>query len=324
MATVVDFCCKGPGLLSAVPAKHNRIAVIDDGDLRTKIIISKKLPDVKIIERKDVNILKNMKDLNIIMNPPYDGSLHLKILDSVTKTFPEAKIVNLSPIRWLEDPLAEYKKNSDFKRFENIRKHIENVEIIKSIDASSLFNISIYSDLGIYTVTKNGGLDTKNFWKHLKSSMQVKMIEKLMNLKDTVENHIEKNKIDGIRVPLTNIGGNRGYKNVYKDLDFVVDGKKNGKDWTKCKNMGGYEKNEESPLPLSIKFNTETEAENFYKSFFTPFYAWLCNITHSQQNLSPELLPYLDDYTHEWTDEMLYEFFELTEDEIKAIESEVK
>ena len=98
MATVVDFCCKGPGLLSAVPEKHNRIAVIDDNDLRTKIIISKKLPDVKIIERKDaVNILKNMKDLNIIMNPPYDGSLYLKILDSVIKTFPEAKIVNLSP-----------------------------------------------------------------------------------------------------------------------------------------------------------------------------------------------------------------------------------
>lgn len=48
MATIVDFCCKGPGLLLAVPAKHNRIAVIDDNDLRTKIIIQKKLPDVNV------------------------------------------------------------------------------------------------------------------------------------------------------------------------------------------------------------------------------------------------------------------------------------
>ena len=68
--------------------------------------------------------------MNVIMNPPYNRSLHLKILDSVIKTFPEVKIVNLSPVRWLEDPLAEYKKSTDFKRFENIRKHIEDVEKI--------------------------------------------------------------------------------------------------------------------------------------------------------------------------------------------------
>ena len=166
MATVVDFCCKGPGLLSAVPEKHNRIAVIDDNDLRTKIIIQKKLPDVKIIERSNVNILKTMKDLNIIMNPPYDGSLHLKILNNVIKTFSEAKIVNLSPIRWLEDPLAEYKKNSDYKKFENIRKHIEDIEKLESFLTNKLFNIS-FLDLGIYTITKNGG------WKNnLKKNFQ--------------------------------------------------------------------------------------------------------------------------------------------------------
>lgn len=262
--------------------------------------------------------------MNIIMNPPYDGSLHLKILDSVIKTFPEAKIVNLSPIRWLEDPLAEYKKNCDYKRFENVRKHIEDIEKISGDDASKMFNISIYSNLGIYTITKNGGLNTKDFWKVSKTLIQVKMLEKLINLKDNVENHIEKNKIDGIRVPLSGIGGNRGYRPAYKDLDYVINGKKNGKDWTKCKNMGGYEKSEGSLLPLSVKFSTETDAENFYKSFFTNFYTWLCNISHQCQTLQFKLLPYLDDYSHEWTDEDLYKYFNLTEEEIKEIEGEIK
>lgn len=40
----------------------------------------------------------------IVMNPPYDGSLHLKILESV---IPYAeKTVNISPARWLIDPLS--------------------------------------------------------------------------------------------------------------------------------------------------------------------------------------------------------------------------
>ena len=46
----------------------------------------------------------------IIMNPPYDGNLHLKILSKIISEYPEAEVVNLSPIRWLQDHLSEYKK----------------------------------------------------------------------------------------------------------------------------------------------------------------------------------------------------------------------
>lgn len=51
--------------------------------------------------------------MHIIMNPPYSGNLHLKIVSKIISEYPNAEIVNLSPIRWLQDPLAEYKKNSD-------------------------------------------------------------------------------------------------------------------------------------------------------------------------------------------------------------------
>ena len=57
-----------------------------------------------------VNKDKHLKFDVAIMNPPYDGNLHLKILE---KVIPIAdKVVNISPARWLQDPLAKYKKTA--------------------------------------------------------------------------------------------------------------------------------------------------------------------------------------------------------------------
>lgn len=263
-----------------------------------------------------------MKFDHIIMNPPYCRNLHLKILNKAVCYSDD--IVNLSPIRWLQDPLAEYKKNSDWKKFDNVRNHIESIDVISSSEACNAFSIEIFSDLGVYHLTDTGGLNTKDFWKTVRTPAQVMMLNKLMQLKDSIADHTEKNKRDGIRVPVTSMGGNRGYRNVYKELAYVIDGCKDGKDWTKCKNMGGYEKPEGCTLPLSIKFNTVVEAQNFYDSFFTKFYTWLCNITHMLQILNPGLLPWLGDYTHPWTDKDLYEYFNLTPEEIAIIESEIQ
>ena len=263
-----------------------------------------------------------MKFDHIIMNPPYCRNLHLKILNEAIHHSDD--VVNLSPIRWLQDPLAEYKRNSDFKKFTEIRERIESIEIISASEAHDVFSIEIFSDLGVYRLTNFGGLNTKDFWKTVRTQAQAMMLNKLIKLKYSIADHTEKNKRDGIRVPLTDIGGNRGYRNVYKELAYVIDGCKDGKDWTKCKNMGGYEKPEGCPLPLSIKFNTTTEAQNFYDSFFTKFYTWLCNITKAQQHLNPRLLPWLGDYTHLWTDKDLYEYFNLTPEEIAIIEDEIK
>jgi hypothetical protein len=258
---------------------------------------------------------------HIIMNPPYKGSLHLKILQEAMKHSDD--VVNLSPIRWLRDPLYKEKPTCDFYKFENVRKHTESLDVISSADANKLFGIGAFIDLGIYHITPKGGRDFTNFWKEVRKLAEVMMLEKLLAMKDNLKNHFEKQKLDGIRVPLTDIGGNRGYRPVYKELSYVIDGKKDGKDWTKCKNMGGYEKPEGSALPLSVKFASVAEAQNFYDVFYTKFGSWLCDITHTQQHLQFSVLPWLGDYTHPWTDEMLYEYFGLTEDEIKEIENAI-
>ena len=51
----------------------------------------------------------------ILMNSPYDKNLHLKIVEqSIPMLTDDGILVNLSPIRWLQDPLAKYKKSSDW------------------------------------------------------------------------------------------------------------------------------------------------------------------------------------------------------------------
>ena len=93
-----------------------------------------------------------MKFDHVVMNPPFCRNLHLKILNEAINHSDD--VVNLSPIRWLQDPLAEYKRNSDWKKFENIRERIESIEIIKVTDAESLFNIDLPFNIGVYHITK--------------------------------------------------------------------------------------------------------------------------------------------------------------------------
>jgi hypothetical protein len=81
--------------------------------------------------------------------------LHLKILQEAMKYSDD--VVNISSIRWLQDPLAEYKKNSDWEKFADIRSHIESLEVVSAAEADKVFGINFRCDLGIYHITENGG-----------------------------------------------------------------------------------------------------------------------------------------------------------------------
>ena len=238
--------------------------------------------------------------MNVIMNPPYNRSLHLKILNNVINTFPEVKIVNLSPVRWLEDPLAEYKKSTDFKRFENLRKHIENVEKIPAKDAQNTFGAAIGTDLGIYTITKNGGWNSKSLWN--------KIVQKYIPvfLKNGVLTDAKEGKFI---FAFPEIHGNIGCNDFYEVTSS---------NWNIAKNVKVEEKR------ICVKFNTEEEVKNMYDTLFTKFYKYF--IFNMRTNIKiTEILYFLPllDFTKKWTDEDLYKFFDLTEDEIKTIESEI-
>ena len=269
---------------------------------------------------KNEEILKENKGKKfdiVLMNPPYNKNLHLKFIRKVLNI--SNKVINISPIRWLTDPFAQYKR-STLKQYEDVAKHIESVESFKN--NNTLFDIAIYSNLGIYKLSnEETNFDYNNFWKTQKTNIQISIIEKIcFGYEKHLSDVIEHNTNDGIRVLIGDIGGNRGALPTYKDIIYAIDGKVDGEDWVKKKNFGGYIKKEGTKIPNSIKFNTKEEAINFYNSYqnFKPLKG-LCKLTIQQQNIQLARLPFFDNYSKPITEEWFKKHFNLTDEEMKEL-----
>ena len=89
-----------------------------------------------------------------LMNPPYSRSLHLKFLEKTIKI--AYKVVSIQPIRWLEDKVGRYKKNSAYNKYkESIAEHINNLEFISADDATKYFGANFTIMVGIYNCSQN-------------------------------------------------------------------------------------------------------------------------------------------------------------------------
>ena len=246
-----------------------------------------------------------MKLDKIIMNPPYSRNLHLKILSHLIKLYSDAEIVNLSPIRWLQDPLAEYKKNSDWKKFEDIREKIESLETIDASLAHDLFDIQ-HSDLGIYHLSKK----SSGFKRDTSlDAIMKKILDK--SSEDSFKSHITFDRT-GVFIDVLDLYGGI----IGKGSGFVK--------------PLGYERKQSSTSKgcadgwHCIKFDTKEEAENFYDACNTKIYYFIFEKVRSYLRLLMEYVPFMPTYEHLWTDEMLYEYFGLNDEEIDIIEKDVK
>lgn len=247
------------------------------------------------------------------MNPPYDRNLHLKILNNIIEIFPEDVIVNLSPIRWLQDPAAKFKSNSNYYRFENVLNKVNSIEIIDKSLSTDLFNVPFWTDLGIYYL-KDGGFDIENFSLNSLGKAYKIIIEKI-----GVPVYVEKS----IQAIINLFGKN-------SDLLF----------WIRCPRVHGHvgRKDEFEIVSPDIKyclnvedcenkvvyFKTKDEAINFYNTLNSNLFKFIKKVGfYSLSNVFTGL-PWLEDYTHHWTDEMLYNYFNFTKEEINIIEEEIK
>ena len=302
--TVLALCLKSKPYIEYLKSCGFNVTVFENNDFNKDAITFKTIKDF-------VNIIKDMNFDHIIMNPPYDKNLHLKILQEAKKHSDD--VVNLSPIRWLQDPLAEYKKNSDWKKFCDIRKKIESLDVVDSIDAMKLFDIQT-GDLGIYHITQKGGFNCES----LVNTIVCKI------LKVNIVNRYEFNKKDGWRVKISNVfGGYSGERKLQQKLICFKDGMKDGKPWYEF-----YQKNGSSKttleIPCSLKFDSEKEANTWIDIQHSKLGRYFHLAMRNDQNVEEYYFLWLPTYTHPWTDEMLYEYFDLTEDEVKEIEQEIK
>ena len=180
----------------------------------------------------------------IIMNPPYQRNLHLKILaEAITHLKDENSVcVNLSPVLWLEDPHTHMKSKSNLFKFDNSIVHkCEQLDVVDKDIANQLFNTGLFANLGIY-VCKNitNGIDSLNFWKRNFKKWEIKLFENIYAMTMHISDKCDNNKRDGIRVLIAFIAGNRGTLPIYKDIAYVINDRTHNPSHTQIVSMVFY------------------------------------------------------------------------------------
>jgi hypothetical protein len=240
--------------------------------------------------------MANKKIDVVIMNPPYNGTLHLKILE---KVIPIAdKVVNISPVRWMQDQLAKYKPKHHnlIEKYKNILSALESLTIIPASESNNLFNIA-WHDLGIYIIDKN----CKNPYKIIEHP-GVKIVDKIQlnktcSLRDVMS--IEKGTyFCPIASLLLASDCASGYTILFKD-----NGKYAKSGWTKYVGDKCH----------FINLNSKNEVDNFKKYVTTKSVRFICKLVAlGSGRIHTKLIPYMQDYSQPWDDKRFCEYFNIT------------
>jgi len=252
-----------------------------------------------------------------LMNPPFYRSLHLKFLEKAIAI--ADKVVSIQPVTWITDQSGEFKKTSNYSKYEEtISKHIKDLEILYGGDATKYFgsekNIAIPNDLGIYICDKDGGY---NYKKENKFPYFLYKKRNLPFIQTTYEN--AKNKIF---VPIRKMAGavSRGLPAVsitQKYGVFVNDKDKYGKSFEEEKQANPHFTVGSIDKDAVIVLNSKEEAENFYKLCNSEFWKILCYKSTTSNRIPLEILPWPDNFKEEWTKEKLIKFLNLSDNDIK-------
>ena len=284
--------------------------------------------DIVVLINKWTNKLKftkvfekmGMKFDAAVMNPPYDGNLHLKILE---KVIPIAdKVVNISPVSQLVNCVNTFKdgKNDTKKYFAGIGKHLKSCGKIFSIEeALQIFTGARITNplaIQVYEMSYNSIEECERVNSHNGMKAIIKKVYDYSHDVDNIENHLESNKKDGYRIKFGRIGGGTwtafrphtldAFKEVVYD-GLLADGRPH---WQMC-SVNQYTKKTEE-LPESLPFTTKSEAQNFIDSYNTKFLKTCLGFLHVDMHIHPEYLPYMSDYTQPWTDKRFCKYFGIT------------
>ena len=244
--------------------------------------------------------------MTIITNPPYSGSLHLKILREAMKHSDD--IVNLSPIKWRNPQTLIDNNNTARKIVENfseIFSHLKSLDIIDSEVVKKMFNTDDSNDLGIYHITNEGGHSAEEY---INEPLALKLLQMNKSWVADVTTLVPTSD-EFLRLPV-----------IYGNENKVWLKKICSPDFNRYYKLDVGQKH----CRPYVNFNTKEECINFHASLSLKAIRWLHYKCRFGANLCQVAIPYLGDYTHPWTDAMLYDYFGLTDDEIKTIENEVE
>ena len=261
----------------------------------------------------------------VVSNPPYDGDLHLQILDTMLKM--GKTCVFIHPARWMEDVLAQYKaKSATGKKFEHLKTALEKIYLIKARDVDNIFNILNNQDMliGVYSNSDiNPKLpiydDSDRFFSVLKSILSYST-----NV-NSIGSKKEKDKVDGHRVEIKRIttfknnGNSEWYRNCCMEITskftftdgYVYLPDKNGI-MIKCHwasagkvNQGAYKKDTNAPIPHSIKFDTVDDGNIFIKLYRSNTVKNIITMLKYGPDVLFDFIPYFDPKTIKTEDDVL-------------------
>ena len=264
-----------------------------------------------------------------VMNPPYNQMLDMAFMKKSYEL--SDSVLCVHPSTWLIDEKGIQKKFTSTK--ELVKDDLISIELF---NGNGVFGISLFVPCVITYVDKNlkhngvkcidringvelvyENIDQIN--KFSNNDVYPKLKEKIKKAcKDNNLNKVAKTQEDKTYfVNLAQIRGN--VKNTNK-LGLGMDGDMLVEDFYTMvtKDLDVSLQGKQQP----VSFNTINEANNFLKYIKTNFVRFCLSVYKNNGNLHRgelALIPFLD-FTQEWTDEKLYEHFNLTQEEIAFIE----
>ena len=192
----------------------------------------------------------------------------------------EKEMVFLQPSDWLK--LNEFKE----KTWNNVKDRLESVEFISNEDATKMFRgTTIRSNLGIFRFSKNGGY-------------KLGFNDALLDIKEKIRScvslrSIHSKTVGEFYIPLQGDCGHA--KGWHMTLAHMFSGNPQAK----------------------LRFATSLERDCFLESMKLNVYAFICKI---DDGAIPAHLPWLGDYTKVWTNDNVYEYLRINENEKRIIE----
>ena len=309
---------------ACIMAKNNEVYYITDDEERKNTFVRGVINNKEFGKDDRVELIEDWKNIDkfieekfgkdmkfdlIIGNPPYEGNglLYLKILKAV-KTFSiDENVIWLCPSNFCDTVYHEYG---------NLAEEVKKYKIKNNIDIGNPFEGVSIENVSIFHFNINGTKTLENAWlRWYSNSKQVK------NIFDKFENYNTHIYDKGI------IRTNHNNYSWYCGTSEFAERNRKSNKWVSMF---------EDPIIISNKiekswypwwnFKTKNECENFIKYCKSPIakFAWFLLKYNGYKRKNLKLIPYLNDYTHPWTDKEICKELGLTKEEYNYICEEMK
>ena len=266
---------------------------------------------LSLIYTDDDGILKQLEKLQklnidmkfdvVVGNPPYDRSLHLKILAEAMKHLSdEGEVVWLAPTPRLTSIRNLYDEKTIARNSKILAyKHLKTCERVNN--AIKLFSAGIQQHLSISKYTLKETSKDVNFKKWVSSPIPIDLLCKIM--KKCMDNTILKKQQSGEFVlPISDIHGHVGQKDFLNIMSNT------------------YARQLKSIGRTKVRFKTDEDRHDFYDFWNSKLGRFLVSLWKVDTHVEHRYIPYA------WfkTKDEFFKFFNLTGDEIKLIEETIK